>query len=271
VCEADDIPFGKRRGDASWFDSRRLVYDVEASAAPRGSGALDGSTPESRRARAAQDSWTDARRAARDEAKAEAITLLTPSAEAEAADLWHAAATGAQRLYGAESEGDTNELSSAAPSAVEGSDETLAFGQYLHEVLSTVDLGGKNLAEVARTLARAYGHSDHDVSQAIEIVGRTLSLPVIDGARRARRTFREVPVAGNTPDGRTQATIDLLFETSKGWRLVDFKTDKAPAPEALKKYSTQMASYASTLTKVLDGPILPCLCLVRSGELIECV
>jgi ATP-dependent exoDNAse (exonuclease V) beta subunit len=108
------------------------------------------------------------------------------------------------------------------------------------------------------------------VDAAIEIVRRTLRLPAIAAAKRARRVFREVPVAGNTPEGRTQAKVDLLFEVDKGWRLVDFKTDKAPKAEALKKYSAQMSSYAATLSGVLRAPVTASVCLVRSGESVEC-
>ena len=96
-------------------------------------------------------------------------------------------------------------------------------------------------------------------------------MPFIEDARRAPRVFREVPVAANTPEGRTQAKIDLLFEVPGGWRLVDFKTDKAPAPEVLKKYSIQVNSCAAALSNVLRAPVVPCVFLVRSSELIECV
>ena len=271
VCDVEDIPFGKRRGDVSWFDSRRLTYDVEAAPTPRGTGALDGSIQDGRRARAAEDSWNDARRSARADARAQPITLLTPSSDQDAPHLWHVAATGAQRLYGVESEGEPNELSSASQEADDtGEQEALSFGQYLHEVLSTIDFSGANLVVVARTLARPYGHTEPEVDAAIEIVRRTLRLPAIAAAKRARRVFREVPVAGVTPEGRTQAKVDLLFEVDKGWRLVDFKTDKAPKAEALKKYSAQLRSYAATLSGVLRAPVTACVCLVRSGESVEC-
>jgi ATP-dependent exoDNAse (exonuclease V) beta subunit len=215
-------------------------------------------------------SWTAAHRVARANAKAEAITLLTPSADENATSLWHTASTGAQRLHGAEREGETPELSSPSTESDDTTEEVPSFGQFLHELLSAVDLSGAHLPEVARTLGRAYGHSNRDIAHAIELVRRTLSMPFIEDARRARRVFREVPLAANMPEGRTQAKIDLLFEVGTGWRL-DFKTDKAPAPEALKKYSMQVNSYAATLSNVLRAPIVSCVFLVRSSELIECV
>ena len=270
VCEAEDIPFGKRRGDVSWFDSRRLAFDVDAAPIPRGTGALDGAIQDGRRALAAQASWSDTRRSDRDRARAKGMTLLTPSDEPEAPASWRAASTGAQRLYGIESEGEPHELSSTAPALEDAGElERPSIGQYLHEILSAVDFSGKDLERVARTLARPYGHSEPEVASAIEIVRRTLSLPAIAAVKRARRVFRDVPVAGNAPEGRVQAKVDLLYETDKGWRLVDFKTDTAPAPDALKKHSAQLSAHAAALAVVLHRPVTSSVCLVRSGELID--
>jgi ATP-dependent exoDNAse (exonuclease V) beta subunit len=108
------------------------------------------------------------------------------------------------------------------------------------------------------------------MNNAIEIVRRTLGLPEIKAAKRARRLFRAVPVAGNTAGGRALGTVDLLFETQHGWQLVDFKTDREPKPETLKRYSTQMSSYAEVLSAVLRQAVTPSLCFVRSGQLVEC-
>ena len=130
-----------------------------------------------------------------------------------------------------------------------------SFAQYLHEILSAVDFSGKDLERIGRTLARPYGHSEPEVASAIEIVRRTLNLSPIAAVKRARRVFRDVPVAGNAPEGRMQAKVDLLFETDKGWRLVDFKTDTVLAPEALKKHSEQLSGYAATLSAVLHRPV----------------
>jgi ATP-dependent exoDNAse (exonuclease V) beta subunit len=101
------------------------------------------------------------------------------------------------------------------------------------------------------------------------MVRRTLDLPIIKSARKAQRVFRDVPVAGTIADGRMQARIDLVFEAEKGWRLVDFKTDTSPTPDALDKHTAQMTSYAMTLSHVLKGPIVASVCLVRSGDVVE--
>ena len=81
--------------------------------------------------------------------------------------------------------------------------------------------------------------------------------------------FRAVPVAATTSDGRMQAKVDLLYETEKGWHLVDFKTEKQPGPEKLKKYAELIAGYAATLSAILQQPVTSSVCLVRSGETIE--
>ena len=268
VSDAADIPFGKRRGDISWFDTQRLAYDVEAAAAPRGTGALDGNVQDGRRALAAQNAWDKARRTARTDARARAIALFGGSDDEPTDDSQPAASTGGQRLYGRESEGETGELSSVAPAA-DREQERPTFSNYLHEILMTVDFGGAELERVARTLSRPYGFSDVEVSSAIGIVRRTLKLPVIAEANRARQTFRAVPLAATTSEGRMQAKVDLLYETEKGWHLVDFKTDKQPGPDKLKKYAAQIGGYAVAVSMILQGPVASSVCLVRSGEIVD--
>jgi ATP-dependent exoDNAse (exonuclease V) beta subunit len=271
VCEVDDIPFGGRRGDVSWFDSRRLAFDIEPAPAPRGSSPLDGAAAEARRALAAESAWLEGRRGARAAAGARAVTLLTAPDTDESTDRRMAGATGAQRLYGLEAEGNLDELSKSSEAANDLKDrEPASFGQYVHEVLSTVDLRGNQLDKVARTLARPYGLSDADVANAVDIVRRTLSLPIMKTARRARRLFREVPIAGNTSEGRMQGKVDLLFDTGAGWHMVDFKTDKAASSDVITTHSAQMTGYAATLSGVLQQKIAASVCLVRSGEIVEC-
>jgi ATP-dependent exoDNAse (exonuclease V) beta subunit len=107
------------------------------------------------------------------------------------------------------------------------------------------------------------------VSNAIDIVRSTLKLPAIVEAKRARQMFRAVPVATTTPDGRLQATVDLLYATDKGWHLVNFKTEKQPRPDALKKYAEQIGGCAVALSTILQQPVASSVCLVRSGEMIE--
>jgi ATP-dependent exoDNAse (exonuclease V) beta subunit len=271
VCDVDDIPFGGRRGDVSWFDSRRLAFGIEPPAAARGSSPLDGAAADARRALAEEGSWLEARRSARDAARTRTITLLTSSDTDDSTDHRLAGTTGAQRLYGLETEGSLDEVSTASQGQDELKDrEPASFGLYVHDILSTVDLGGHNLEKVARTLSRPYGFADADVLHAVDIVRRTLSLPIVKAARNARRLFREVPIAGTSALGRTQGKVDLLFDTGAGWRAVDFKTDKAASADVMTTYSTQMTGYAATLSGVLQQKVAASVCLVRSGELVEC-
>ena len=271
VSEVDAIPYGGRRGDISWFDSRRLSFGIEPAAAPRGSSPLDGALAEARQARAAEDSWVESRRGARDAARTQAVTLVTPSDTKDSPDRRLSATTGAQRLYGLEAEGDLNELSTASQGQDQSADrEPASFGLFVHEILSIVDLQGEDLEKVARTLSRPYGFSDADTAHAVDVVRRTLRLPIIESARRARHLFREVPVAGNTSEGRTQGKVDLLFDTGAGWHVVDFKTDKAASSDVVATYSTQMAGYAKTLSGVLQQKVAAAVCLVRSSEVVEC-
>ena len=149
--------------------------------------------------------------------------------------------TGAQRLYGVESEGELAELSDAGGAVAATNDEPAEFGNYVHEILKRVDLSGADLESVARTLARRHGVTDASVTHAIQLVERVLRLPLMDDARSATRVFREVPVAGNAAAGRVNGKADLLFERRGAWRVVEFKTDRLDDPDSLREHAAQLA------------------------------
>ena len=177
--------------------------------------------------------------------------------------------TGAQRLYGVESEGELAELSDAGGAVAATNDEPAAFGSYVHEILGTVDLSGADLESVARTLARRHGVTDASVTHAIQLVERVLRLPLMDDARSATRVFREVPVAGNAAAGRAYGKADLLFERGGAWRVVEFKTDRLDDTDSLREHAAQLAGYSAALAGVVGASVKPAICMVRRGEVIE--
>jgi hypothetical protein len=52
---------------------------------------------------------------------------------------------------------------------------------------------------------------------------------------------------------------------------VDFKTEKQPGPDQVKKYAEQAGGYAVTLSTILQRPVMSSVCLVRSGEIVDAV
>jgi ATP-dependent exoDNAse (exonuclease V) beta subunit len=98
-------------------------------------------------------------------------------------------------------------------------------------------------------------------AEAVALVSRLLSHPVVARARAARRRFVELPVLfrddalAGAP--LVEGKIDLLFEENDGWVVVDWKTDRIPTSAARAErealYAPQLASYARALAAVL-GP-----------------
>lgn len=97
------------------------------------------------------------------------------------------------------------------------------------------------------------------------------TLPAADWreVRAATRIFREVPLAGNASTGRAQGNVDLLFESGRVWRVVDFKTDRYDAHDSVREHMAQLALYSSNLTEVVGADVKPAICLVRLGEIVE--
>ena len=153
--------WGKSEGHVTWFDSRRLAFGVQGPTAPAFSTAVEGSAAAARNAMAAEDTWRTKRRGVRKQAKQVAVPVESPSAGAvPVAEAPESDATSAQRLFGAEGEGDRAELPESPTgagatvtaaradvgtpplgveaSAVSDADPAL-FGRYVHDILSKVD------------------------------------------------------------------------------------------------------------------------------------
>jgi len=252
VRPVESIPFGASEGNVTWFDSVRLAFGVDGAAQSGVSASVEGSAAYSQQAQAAEQAWLGTRRAARMQAQAVAVPIVNPS-QADALP--------------ATDEPPGTLVMTAVDDTVDG--EPAVFGRYVHEILATVDLSGKNLDAAARTLARHYGVSESSAAQAIEMVDRVLRLPLMDDARAATRVFREVPLAGNAQDGRAQGKADLVFERSEGWTVVDFKTDRGTGAEAVREYGAQLAAYRRDVAHLVGVEPKTVICLVRRCEVLE--
>jgi len=269
VRPLDENPFGNREKNVTWFDSRRLVYGVQGPMAPSVSAAVGGSASDAQNALATEGAWLTARRAVRKQARVAAEPIVTPFHAGDHPVTDTSASTSAQRLYGPEREGELAELSQAAGAVAAGDEEPAAFGSYVHEILATVDLSGKDVEPVARTLARRYGITEANATRAIAMVERVLRLPLMDEARAATKIFREVPLAGNAMAGGVQGKADLLFERGGEWQVVEFKTDRLGTSDALGAHAGQVAEYCTSLAHVVGAPVKSVICLVRRAELVD--
>jgi ATP-dependent exoDNAse (exonuclease V) beta subunit len=123
------------------------------------------------------------------------------------------------------------------------------FGALVHAVLASVPLDGDLVAiqRLATIHARVLGAAAEEIAAASESVHAALAHAVFDGARQAARCRREVPITWRDPEGLlVEGVIDLAFEQTDGWTVVDFKTDEEfrgnePA------YRRQVGMYAAAI------------------------
>ncbi|HZD39409.1 MAG TPA: PD-(D/E)XK nuclease family protein, partial [Terriglobales bacterium] len=134
------------------------------------------------------------------------------------------------------------------------------FGALVHAVLASVPLDG-DLAAIERLASvhgRVLGAPTEEIVAAAEAVRAALAHTVFDGARQAARQGRcrrEVPIAWRDPDGLLiEGVIDLAFEQSAGWKVIDFKTDEEFRGNE-PVYKRQVAMYAVALQAARGGRV----------------
>jgi ATP-dependent helicase/nuclease subunit A len=90
------------------------------------------------------------------------------------------------------------------------------------------------------------------------VVERLLTHVVLARARDADARGacrRETPVTWTAPDGTlVEGIVDLAFEESGGWTVVDYKTDREIAASGEDRYRRQVALYASAIAQATGRP-----------------
>jgi ATP-dependent exoDNAse (exonuclease V) beta subunit len=129
------------------------------------------------------------------------------------------------------------------------------FGILVHAVLASValDASAETVRELTTLHARALDATDDEREAAAALVTRALEHDLLHQARAAagagRTCRREAPISfvrdGVVIDGQ----IDLAFETTSGWLVVDFKTD-AELGINESVYRRQVALYAEALASI---------------------
>jgi ATP-dependent helicase/nuclease subunit A len=133
------------------------------------------------------------------------------------------------------------------------------FGVLVHALLAAVplDAAHDDVRDLATLHARVLGATDEERDEAAAIVGRTLRHAIFDQARAAeaagRPCRRESSITIPVNDVIVDGQIDLAFETSDGWTIVDFKTD-AELGALEESYRRQIALYAYAITQITGRP-----------------
>ncbi|MCL4422574.1 MAG: UvrD-helicase domain-containing protein [Actinobacteria bacterium] len=126
----------------------------------------------------------------------------------------------------------------------------VAIGRAVHTVLQMTELGAPgNVVDLVRSVA--YREDiPHRLKDVAAMVHRALSSPTVLQAGSVRH-WKEVYVSANVNGGVVEGYIDLLYETSGGLVIVDYKTDRI-GPDGisdgkLERHSLQLGCYALAL------------------------
>jgi ATP-dependent exoDNAse (exonuclease V) beta subunit len=134
-----------------------------------------------------------------------------------------------------------------------------AVGRAVHGVLQTIDLAtgaGLDAAVAAQCEAEAVVERTDDVRHLVSHALDSPSVQEASGRPHWREVYACVPVGGRLLEGY----IDLLYRSSAGLVVVDYKTAGTSDPAELDRrvggYTTQGASYALTVSEATGEPVV---------------
>jgi ATP-dependent exoDNAse (exonuclease V) beta subunit len=134
------------------------------------------------------------------------------------------------------------------------------FGELVHAVLAIVplDADADSIGEVATVQGRVLSAPDDEIAGAVETVGRVLGHDLLARARQAAARGacrRESPVSCLMPDGTlVEGIVDLAFEESGRWTVVDYKTDREIEASGEERYRRQVGVYLTAITRATGRP-----------------
>jgi ATP-dependent exoDNAse (exonuclease V) beta subunit len=134
------------------------------------------------------------------------------------------------------------------------------FGELVHAMLAAapLDAGRAAIESMADVHGRILSAPDDEIAAAIDTVQRVLAHELLGRARAADARHacrRETPVTCVVADGTMiEGIVDLAFEESGSWTVVDYKTDRELATLGEERYRRQIALYASAVAQATAQP-----------------
>ena len=113
------------------------------------------------------------------------------------------------------------------------------------------------------------------VERATELLMRFRQHPVWEEIISAQERYTELPYT-YTEKGRLEhRVIDLLYQNTNGWQILDFKTDpiltQLHKEELVRKYAPQVQRYAATAASKLGPPVQASICFLDDQGKVELV
>lgn len=113
------------------------------------------------------------------------------------------------------------------------------------------------------------------IERATELLTRLRRHPLWDEINFAEDRYSELPYTYTVKDRVENRVIDLLYQNSNGWQLLDFKTDPILTPlhkeELVQAYASQVRQYAYVVTSRLDQPVQARICFLDDQGKVELV
>jgi len=113
------------------------------------------------------------------------------------------------------------------------------------------------------------------IARATELLARLRRYPIWEEINSAKDRYSELPYT-YTVEGRMEnRVIDLLYQNSNGWQLIDFKTDPilthSYKNDLVKVYAPQVKQYADVVQSKLGQPVQARICFLDDQGKVELV
>lgn len=133
------------------------------------------------------------------------------------------------------------------------------YGSLVHAILAIVPLRADSamIQKVAALHGRILGANSEETTAALSAVQTVLKHEILQRAAECERNFRcrrEAPVTLIENDLLLEGVVDLAFEESTAWTIVDFKTDEELEAQ-LKRYERQITLYANAIREATQKPV----------------
>ncbi|MFH1861996.1 MAG: UvrD-helicase domain-containing protein [bacterium] len=126
------------------------------------------------------------------------------------------------------------------------------LGNWVHRLLQLIswttipaDLEALAMREARLILKRS--PQPEELASAVQLVQNFLDSTIAAEVRQAKRVLREFPILFRASDLLLRGKLDLAFEDSNGWTLLDYKSDRRDErsiEERMPTYSLQLQFYA---------------------------
>jgi ATP-dependent helicase/nuclease subunit A len=135
------------------------------------------------------------------------------------------------------------------------------FGGLVHRILEWIpfdEAEPARLQAMAEALAPLFGLDREGAQRAAEAAAQALALPVMERARRAARSWRELPLWFAEGGELVHGFVDVVFEEDGGLVVVDYKTDHIAAEQARLQaahHAPQLQLYGRGLAQATGLPV----------------